>query len=199
MSWVGNDVVDLGDPATATSHLRERFVHRVCAESERAALARAESPRVHLWCLFAAKEAAYKLVCKRSPGPPPPFAHRRFVVAEDLGSVRYDGHRLQLRVEVVLPRIHAVAWLGDDAPLSGVEVLGEGHDASLGVRALLWRALGGEGWAIHRPARPGSWDGRGPPRLLRHGRPAGLDVSLSHDGRYVAFSVVPGLGPAADA
>jgi hypothetical protein len=47
---------------------------------------------------------------------------------------------------------------------------------------------------VVRDAAPGSWDGYGPPRLERHGARLEADVSLSHDGRFVAAAAdVDGL------
>ena len=106
MIAVGNDVVDLEDPAIAATHLRERFVARVCAGPERDALSRAANPKLRFWTLFAAKEAAYKVVCKL--GPRPLFAHRKFVVADDLSRVEHEGASLKLRVETGEGWVHAL-------------------------------------------------------------------------------------------
>ena len=39
----------------------------------------------------------------------------------------------------------------------------------------------------------------GPPRIFMEGRPADIDISLSHDGRYIAFAVhLPGAGYASE-
>ena len=41
--------------------------------------------------------------------------------------------------------------------------------------------------------------GYGPPRVYMEGRPADIDISLSHDGRYIAFAVhLPGAGYASE-
>jgi hypothetical protein len=48
----------------------------------------------------------------------------------------------------------------------------------------LLRRLGLDGVDVLRDALPGSWDGFGPPRLSDDSR----DISLSHDGRFVAFA-----------
>lgn len=187
MSLVGNDVVDLDDVAPASVRLRERFVARVCAPSERELLARSSDPQL-LWCLFAAKEAAFKVASKL--GEVPVFAHRRFVVADDLRSVTWLRNRpkderltFSLRLEVDGRCIHAVAWLGAVEPVTVRAFTGARDD---GRRALL-DATGGD--EIARAPRPESWDDLGPPRVLRAGAPLPIDVSLSHDGRFTAFAV----------
>jgi len=187
---VGNDVVDLDDPAIATHHVRDRFVHRVCHESERAELARADDPKTLLWSLFAAKEAAFKIVAKLDPKVP--FAHSQFVVAKDLSVVVYRERSFSLRVETTIARVHAVASSGPDRPLSAVE-RADDMDASVAARELLCRSVAARircvasELEIVRAPLPGSWTGYGPPELVfRDGRALHADVSLSHDGRFVA-------------
>ena len=185
MRRVGNDVVDLEDPAIAHTHLRERFVERVCCDSERAMVAIAPEPKVMLWSLFAAKEAAFKAISKQHALV---FAHRKFVVSADLRSVTYEKQALWLRVDVEGPCVHAVAWTDDEMPVFGVEQISEGADPGAAARALLVKCLGGKGLTVERAPTPGSWNGFGPPKLYRDGVEVNLDVSLSHDGRFVGFA-----------
>ena len=187
MRRVGNDVVDLEDPAIAQTHLRERFVHRVCASSERALLASSPEPKRLLWSLFAAKEAAFKAISKVLAGPLV-FAHSRFVVTADLRSVSYEKHVLWLRVDLEGPCVHAVAWTDDEVPICGVEQIGPDLEPSAAARALLLKRLGGQGLTVERAPLPGSWNGFGPPKLFRDGVELNLDISLSHDGRFVGFA-----------
>jgi phosphopantetheinyl transferase len=71
---------------------------------------------------------------------------------------------------------------------------------SIGARNLLRRtaarALGKreDALLVTRPPVPGSWDGFGPPELSYSGRPLDVDVSLSHDGHYVACALIHGGG-----
>lgn len=177
-------MVDLRDPAIAEHHLRARFIERVCEEGEQRSIAGATDPKKMLWTLFAAKEAAYKVAVKL--GLEPGFAHRRFVVSPDLDHVRFEERSFALRVEGNEDWVHAIAG-SDAAVLSGVE---EG----LTARGPLLRALATEldrdiaELAVERDPRPGSWDGFAPPRVTDHGAPVDVDVSLSHDGRFVAFA-----------
>lgn len=195
MIQVGNDVVDLTDPANAATRRHARFAERVCAASEQAALAAARDPDTHLWSLFAAKEAAYKVVTKlgRAPG----FAHRHLVVAEDLRSVSYDDLRLclWLHADAAAGVVHALASTGSQRPWSALAAIAPRADPSFEARQLLCQALAPrlgaapEELSVQRTERPGSWDGYGPPELLQRDRPApGIDISLSHDGRFVAVA-----------
>jgi phosphopantetheinyl transferase (holo-ACP synthase) len=185
---VGNDVVDLEDPAIADSHLRPRFLDRVCAPGERALLEASSDPKVLLWSLFAAKEAAFKVISKLSG--PPVFAHRRFVVARDLRTVGYGGHALHLQLTRGAGWVHAQASTDEQPTSFGVEAITEGMDPGLAARRLLLTRLGLVGFEVRREPNPGSWDGYGPPRLvsLQAARGQPRDISLSHDGRFVAFA-----------
>ncbi len=190
---IGNDVVDLGDRPTVTPRHRERFIQRVCSQSEQALLAREGASDRLLYSLFAAKEAAFKVVCKL--GPVPVFAHRKFVVSDDLRSVTYGDWTLQLELDVDGERVHAVASTFFPPPRGTVARLQPGADQSVAARALLKgvvsRTFGcsvAQLDVVREPA-PERWDGFGPPRVLLGGAPLPLDVSLSHDGGFVACAI----------
>ncbi len=178
---IGNDVVDLGDPMIAEHHLRPRFCARVLSEGERARLVSAADPKKLLWTLFAAKEAAFKVVEKLRG--PTVFAHRSFVVAEDLRSVAYDGLRLELAIEAAEDQVHALAWTTGADTLHGVDTIQPSADPSLAARAGLLAALSQRlGCAlaeleIVRAPAPDSWTGRSPPQLHRRGTRSPVDVS----------------------
>ena len=194
---IGDDVVDLGDPAIAQHHRRARFVARVCNDDERRRVAAAHDPHRLLWSLFAAKEAAFKALEKRAPLI---LAHRRFEVAADLVSVRHAslGATLALRVTGGPGHVHAVAWLGDARWTGAVRALAADEDPSAAARRLLRAAVAPHlGCAVgalrvERAPRLGGWTGAAPPVVWRDHdgawRDAGLDVSLSHDGRFIAVA-----------
>ena len=189
---VGNDVVHRHDPHIAAHHLKRRFVDRVCSAGEAERVRTSREPGLLLWSLWAAKEAAYKAVVKLRPGTP--FAHRRFVVPESLAAVRYEDLELPLEVEANEEWVHAVACTGKTAVLSSVERMEGGADQKQAVRALALEALAArfdlprDRLEIVRRANAG---GRpGPPQLLIDGRAAGVDISLSHDGPFVAFAAI---------
>jgi phosphopantetheinyl transferase (holo-ACP synthase) len=194
---VGNDVVDLTDPAIADHHLRERFVSRVCALDERARVATA----LDLWALFAAKEAAYKALVKL--GQSPGFGHREIVVSPDRQTVRWRGHELELSIAADAQHVHAVAWSRRGRPpLSRVTrnepppssfALSAGEAARDLLRELVAAATGSQASELEvvRDPVPGAWDGFGPPRVEHRGQlMAGTDVSLSHDGPFVAVAAI---------
>jgi phosphopantetheinyl transferase (holo-ACP synthase) len=187
---IGNDVVDLTDPNIARHHVSERFLARVCTTEERARVRTARD----LWSLFAAKEAAYKALVK--VGEAPGFGHRAICVGAGLDRVRWRGWHLELAVTGDGDHVHAVAWTEGPRPVArvvrGVDDESEGARAVL--RELVATALGcpPEELSIVRDPSPGAWDGYGPPRIVRAGTPVDADVSLSHDGHFVAAAAALG-------
>jgi phosphopantetheinyl transferase (holo-ACP synthase) len=189
---VGNDIIDLGDVGNAGAHARPRLVSRVCCDAERERVMVSSDPLTLFWSLFAAKEAAFKLTCK--VGVRPVFAHRLFVVDASLTSVSHDGRTFHLRIERVGDRLHAVAWTGGEPPIALATEADAAIAPGIAVRHLattsLANLLGCTSGAltIAREPEPLAWDDLGPPRLLLAGLPLDLDLSLSHDGRFVGFA-----------
>jgi phosphopantetheinyl transferase (holo-ACP synthase) len=202
---VGNDVVDLTDPAIADHHSRERFVSRVCAPEERARV----GTIFDLWALFAAKEAAYKALVKI--GQAPGFAHREIRVASDLRTVSWRGYEFELSVRADAEHVHAIAWSRRSLPpLARVARTPDPCAARLArsspsvalsagaaARELLCELVGAAtGYPVSelevvRDPVPGAWDGFGPPRVEHRGSSViGADVSLSHDGPFVAAAAI---------
>jgi phosphopantetheine--protein transferase-like protein len=167
---LGNDVVDLKEPRSAAKATDERFVARVLTAAERAGLARSDDPNLELWSLWAAKEAAYKVVSKLR-GEPPVFEHAAFVSSWSLatpriasesevrsGVVRHGNIRVSVSVIHRAGVLHAVAHTHrtptmDVAVQVGLERL---DDASApwagGLDQLLRRFTPRETEAIHSVA-----------------------------------------------
>ena len=193
---VGNDVVDLTDPLIAEHHQRPRFVARVCDGEERARIVTSAD----LWALFAAKEAAYKVLVKL--GYSPGFGHREISVAPDLHTVSWRGRELELSVEQGEHYVHALAWTGEGRrPLAVVGRRSDFELEGVAARALLCALVGeATGHAANelevvRDAVAGAWDGFGPPRIECGGTAMDADVSLAHDGPFVAAAMIAASSP----
>lgn len=113
---VGIDIVDLREPRVAERGPSRRFVERVFTSRERRWLAARDASPAAVWVLWAAKEAAYKVVSALE-GEAPVFEHRAFEVAEasaDPGaapaSVIYRGRRYPVRLEVDATTVVALSW-----------------------------------------------------------------------------------------
>ena len=207
---LGNDVVDLRDPDTDPSTLHPRFDARVFCRSELESLKASLDPVCQRWRLWAAKEAAYKLVRKLRPSAV--FSPSRFVVALagdaggecDIatGSVLHEGVRYPVRVERREGAIHAItrpAIATASRVVHGLRRL-EPHELearepeAAGTAA---RRLCCERLSSALPARVADLEVRRRgriPELWLLGARAAADLSLSHHGLLVAFACV--LAPA---
>jgi hypothetical protein len=200
---IGNDVVDLGDDEAGLSNLHPRFVERVFAKEERGRIFSSPNPKVSLWTYWAAKESAYKIM-KKVEGEVV-FAPSTWVVELESehgcgrlrGSVS-DGRRLfDLEMMRTGEWIHALATLRSVPSevvgiLSDVERCPTCRDPSMAVRTLAVRALSeGLGFA----AETLSIDRSKPPRVVGPVQARGVDLSLSHHGRWISFAAtLPGEG-----
>lgn len=107
--------MDLNDPRAVDRSRDVRFLERVFTREERERIRRSGRPDLEVWLLWAAKEAAFKVISKLQ-GEPPVFRHRAFQVTDDPGSavteVRYGEARLAVEVEADTTRALAWAWNG---------------------------------------------------------------------------------------
>jgi phosphopantetheinyl transferase (holo-ACP synthase) len=186
---VGNDVVDLVHPPIDGDPRDGGFGARICAPGERERVRTARD----LWDLFAAKEAAYKVLVKLGGTP----GFRSMYVAADGSCVTWRGQPIALSLHRDDDHVHAVAWTGARRPFTRVaraEPGGppEGEQARAVLCDLVAASLGLQAAELRvvRELVPGAWDGRGPPRIERSGAPVDADVSLSHDGRFVAAAAL---------
>lgn len=184
---VGNDVIDLADHEVR-SEPHPRFDARVFAASERAALAASGARSRLRWMLWAAKEAAYKLVRKRDSRVI--FSPLRFVVRLDArleGEVEHAGRVYAVRLGDAGDALHAVARDGSPARiLSGVSAAGDPRQSSRAVRDLASSAIAGH---LGVPLDQILLGRRGRvPTLQVRGLGTPIDLSLSHHGRFVAFA-----------
>lgn len=224
---VGIDVVDLADPRCRGKAADRRFVERILHASEAAAVASDPDPDRALWRLWAAKEAAFKVVSK-TEGAPPPFVHAAFRMDGDL--VRWRAREVPVRLEERGEALVVVAWEAESGDLDVrwdvAEAGAVDPDPGLDLDALVRRHLHeAERPPVHsRPSAlvrlaarralaealaapearvavvcPGGPAGRVPPVAHLDGQRAPADVSLSHHGRYLAWAVrVSGRGGGPD-
>ena len=193
---VGNDVVDLRDPESAPETLHPHFDTRVFGESERAAIAASEDSARLRWKFWAAKESAYKLARKLSPTTV--FAPARFVVVlsdAETATVTHGDSRYRVAFTENDGALHAVATQADDKAevLAGWRRLEVGEIASgdpeapsRAVRELLCERLAAR-LGVSADALEVRRRGR-IPYLWLNGKPAPVDLSLSHHGGWLAFA-----------
>ncbi len=67
MPHIGNDVVDLREPANAGKSQDSRFLKKILTNAEIEFVQHAENPDAALWSHWAGKETAYKVIKKSYP------------------------------------------------------------------------------------------------------------------------------------
>ncbi len=192
---LGNDVVDLTDPEARPGATHPRFDARVFTPAELERLRGSGAPHRLRWMLWAAKEAAYKLL--RKVDARTIFSPVRFQVALDAtlrGQVRHGDRVVSLRLGEGEDSLHAIATderTPESRILTETAELEDPAGALPGTGGAAARALAVEHIAGRLGVDPEELEieRRGRIPTLRHrGEETGLDLSLSHHGRFVAFA-----------
>jgi len=192
---VGIDIVDLDEAGEPSP----RFVARVLAPAERERALGGGAKAV--WRLWAAKEAVYKALARRDPELP--FAHARFVVDAEAGVVRHGGHTVEVCWQergaalTCVTRggdvLSAMAAIDDDPGARELPAAARPSRAARWLaRRLLGERLGSEPDELEvvRPSR-GRGSRAGAPEVWRRGRRLdGVELSLAHDGAFVACAAL---------
>lgn len=182
--------------------------------SERDRIAGSENPDRELWTLWAAKETAYKVLSKYLPSlssapglfavtlaSPDPSASR---VEELRGTVASPSGRVAIRVYRTDEYVHCVGTDEDTDPAEGIIVQvirlagGTGASPSLDESGLT-RAAAVQRLSEHLDLNARAIEirrikkdrGLGPPVVYVQGEKTTIDISLSHDGSFGAFSFLP--------
>lgn len=218
---MGNDIVDVNAPEAKGKSGDPRFLERVLTVPEQRAVARSFFPDRLLWAFWAAKETAYKAASKLDPNIS--SVPRRYEVSLEeegasgpwmnkvCGIVRMPKGIVPVRVLFHPEYVHCIGGcfrfgsLDDmtweaafiEAVPGSKDIHPPSERESFAARQLAARALSGlwccdpDDIRIERSNHPAA---TGFPVAYRKGQPARLDISLSHDGRFVAFAAC-GLAP----
>lgn len=214
-TWVGNDLMDLAAPHNRGRVAQPRFLKRVLCAMEREQLADEAGDDTAFALLWSAKEAAYKAYQKACPNLV--FAPGRWQVQRSTlhlgigvgnGDVRMDdGEYLKVRWQRSRDWLHCVAVSGpapaawDSAvctleqsaprhPFSVNEQAGFSRTESGHVRTLARRLLATHNIHNIEILRETHGNARLPPRVFAAGVPlTQVDLSLSHDGNFVAAAI----------
>ncbi|NLX50479.1 MAG: 4'-phosphopantetheinyl transferase superfamily protein [Deltaproteobacteria bacterium] len=219
MPNIGNDVVDLTSPANLQKSTDLRFLRKILTATEIDEVANAGMPDAALWSFWACKEAAYKVFSKQTGDAA--FLPRRWSVClerplpwEGFAQTQPDGifpagwtgkavvtaeeRRVFCRLFITETHVHSLAADETGAlerAVARVVPLQNGWGASVAVRESLVTALADffrEDPSLFTVVRPAREDGLpGPPLLCRCGAATGLDISLSHDGQFMAYAFLP--------
>jgi phosphopantetheine--protein transferase-like protein len=217
---VGNDIVDLKAPEAQGKAADERFLERVLAPAERDRIAPAGLSDRMLWAFWAAKEAAYKAVCRSRPGIS--AAPARYEVSfcpgapEELlsGYVDTPGERVDVALFFHEDFLHCLAAEGSllhsgllvskserlfdsRADLSSISPEFQSRRVREMAASGLSRRLGiaARDIQIRRFRSP---RGLGPPAVYIRGGRSPHEISLSHHGRFAGYAaaICPGAAAA---
>lgn len=202
---IGNDIVDLQffeQPARRPIE----YLNRVCTATEARMVRNSENPSMSLGVVWAAKEAAFKLVCKELKVSH--FVPREFEAVWDGSHLRdlntsfnvsYSGVQIFADVHANEQWAHAIATFAQMSVLGWKvaridESCGEQfavHDESAAARSLARRFLAecGRKEALE-------FEGRIPVLKRQDGGASELGISLSHHGRYAAVAIGGSRGEA---
>lgn len=114
MLLLGNDIVSLKQAGMRNKSHHTRFIDRVFTPSEQSTILTSSHPDTTLWTMWAAKEAAYKVISKIQS--PPIFSHKKFKIInlEDTNSayaavcVEYCENKLSGYVEIKEDFVHVL-------------------------------------------------------------------------------------------
>jgi phosphopantetheinyl transferase (holo-ACP synthase) len=175
----GNDVVDL---AKAHSAFSERFLKKVFAPEEEAAIRKAPDARLNAWAHWAAKESAFKVLSRRDPDLP--FHWKRFVVflaaSMQEGYVQHPAGMVQFKAEVTAEYVHVLAGFSS-IPEGVVSAIDPHMDQSEAVRQLACEFF------TRLKGKPAIVERENDLPVLVSEKKRHL-VSLSHHGRFVAVA-----------
>jgi len=205
---VGNDLIDLLEPEIKKKSKNERFIKRVLTEKEYSVLKNHEDPDIYLWCLWSAKESAYKILKKVIPDLV--FSHSLFEVqrnCKEVGIVTYKKYSIPVKWFYNESWIHCIGtysnncsspkileWavvesdsVDTDFEFTTGEVASIYSKESMAVRELAKKTLLENSLSDIEILRFPQGIRFGPPEIWKNGSVLeDWDISMSHDGRFVS-------------
>jgi phosphopantetheinyl transferase (holo-ACP synthase) len=186
---VGNDVIDLGDREAQPESRHPRFDSRVFTADEYRLIEASRCSNQVRWMLWACKESAYKLVKRQDPATV--FSPRTFeveMVFPGPVQVHHQGGAVCVRINLHGDAIHAVATRNRDDTKRLISAVGTTvSNPSSAVRELARQHLSRVLGCTPGDIEIASGSDRIPELRIGGSRPPG-SISLSHHGRFVAFS-----------
>jgi hypothetical protein len=211
MKHVGNDIVDLDAPGAENKSRNLRFMKKVLTADEIDRVTASCRPDAALWGIWAAKETAYKVLSKSFPDAA--FSPLKYRLAihhpavkpgeSQEGIVSTPHGPVAVKIFFGLGYVHCIGNRGDvvdvqnimhghgrtrlhgdkDAPVSRLESAAVRNLALAHVARFLNKS------AAEMEIRGHVLAGRTrPPALFFKGEKEPIDISLSHDGRFVAYA-----------
>lgn len=211
MPFIGNDIVDLTDPENRRKGTDARYISRILNPRELEMISGSPDPDTMLWSLWACKEASYKALVKArkvssSPlkysvlfGPQPRPHQFTAIVETPEGEVSVLLTRRKKYVHAVASTggegsINSLRWAAVSLKLPRKEITPDiqsraARGAAIMSIAKFLKKKPEQLDIIRRALNAGEL---GPPILLLDGAETGIDISLSHDGLYLAYAFQAG-------
>jgi phosphopantetheinyl transferase (holo-ACP synthase) len=198
--------VDLKEPANAGKSRDSRFLKKILTDAEIEFVQHAENSGTALWSLWVCKETAYKVIKKSSPDAS--FLPRLWLVTFNESQIKYsDGEVIIPETGSVFIRVFStseyVHCIGADKRTALDKIIfkvqalpDEETNPSFFSRCCLAKniakhfSLESRAIKIKRTKNSGELQ---PPLLYAGGKKTDIDISLSHDGRFVAYAYCHGL------
>ena len=209
MQNIGNDIVDLAHPQNISGYEDHRFISRVLTPAEQKKFRSSSFPNQCLWSYWAAKESAYKAISRFFPlvsSSPKQYE----VSIEDIGSpsifhgmVTTPELPVQIRGTIDPDYVHCLGVTGKEAYIQTIETgiypipTDKKGDIILPEQESLFvRELAKDRMAAYLKTDVSQIQIRrkiivnqpGPPEVFVQGEKIPINISLSHDGRFVAFA-----------
>ena len=205
MPPVGNDIVDLAEPENIGKSSDKRFCRRVFNPRELSLIANSDRPDSILWALWAAKEAAYKAVSRGDPSVCSIPQKYPVIIEADagaladsplIGNVTTPLGELPVQIFIDAEMVHVIA-AGTVDDLARIifrvgQVDADNADPPRFARKVLLEEISrhiccsvGDLSVAKEKRRP--WA----PFISFRGSRLSVDISLSHDGRFVACAFDP--------
>jgi hypothetical protein len=206
----------LTDPANRRKSANARFIERVFTPGEKDLILSSPDPDRTLWSLWACKEAAFKAVSRDAGGPGGAISSspRKYPVTLELpvaagvretrikGGVATPAGRIPVKLASSGSYVHALATAGEDACAAAIpwrvcSINLARKEITPNVQSALVRREAKNVLAGHLNADPrdlkiirrkGEGGSLGPPVVLVRGRESGIEISLSHDGVFLAYA-----------
>lgn len=188
---IGNDIIDLAYTKETTNSQRPRFRAKVFNEAEQVFITESKDPFLMVWRLWSMKEAAYK--CYLQMGGAAFNSPRRISITlrnKLAGDAQIDDFSVAIITELTKEYIHSYTRLANEQlPVNQVFKLSkddtktqssETHNRLINRIAIDWQIEASE-LSIKK-------DRGGKPSLYFHAEKLDIHFSMSHHGKFGAFS-----------
>lgn len=190
--------MDLKNPQSQKKSDNEKFLNRVCIQHEKKLITSSDTPHIMLWTLWSIKEATYKIAEKIALASGfTPTRYRCEQLTEGSWQCNFLDLSVNVHVTATEDFVHALGvndmtmWNKVDYSISQLPI---GISESKAVRDSAYQLLARRGMELCNIVRRCENGKFLPPQLFdNNGLLKGSDITLSHDGRFVASSIYLGV------